>query len=818
MATIWISDFRGRQLQYCTNLDENIDSSSDIYIVDDTAEYSWLSSNAMVQLPLLSLDKANVVIMLGFNDCVYSCIWNTFNIDKIADDYIETVNSLIEQYPTFNFYFCSVNPISDNYPSAEYPTNSIPLVLLDTKIKAFNNKISTSCTATFIDSYTYLTSTSFEAYDGIRYNMNTYNVLRNYIENNFKVEGGINFVPRLTAPNSEDEEYLYWTHTSAGGYNECVKVNGNSVLPNCVGYAWGRFYEILNSKPTLSKGNAELWYQNNDGYERGDTPKLGAVICWRHGIVGDDSSISGIDAGHVAIVEEINEDTITISESAYGGFKDGSQFKTRQLKKGTSTDKESWWSYANNYYFQGFIYNPAVTSTSGTASQSQGQVTKADVTINNRSLTESEQQLNARYIWQYLGSKRDDKEGWSLNAVAALLGNMQAESSINPGRYEAYTYNESSSLWLGPNPTQSEIATWLEKYKSAKGRYPGFGLTQWTSTGATSWSQHKLVSWCSTNNLDPADIDSQLKRIEWEAENGQQWYGFEQDRKDYPISFKDFTTSTEEPEWLAAAFLLRYEIPGNRYDYVKARGENARRWYDFLLPYAPGFGPTFKAINFKVDTVDTTSVKASFVVTYGASGYYKLFDSNGNLLNTVNLTIENSEEPVIITFTQPGLVPNTDYELFIEVSSEDGSSKKEATLNFHTLQDFPTPVDNLKLELAEELSINPLFNLSTTLNSKWGYWKSNGYGFDLQLIINGTCIEEKVISNITNLNFKIEDYFNSYEIAIDDTIQIGARAWTIDNNRNKIYDDNYIKKSNSICLLKKPIIMYLNDKNNITIS
>lgn len=808
MITVWISDFRGRQLQYCTNLDENSDSNSDIYIVNDIAEYSWLSSNATAQLPLLSLDKANVIIMLGFNDCVYSCIWNTFDIGEIANSYIETINSLIEQYPAFNFYFCSINPVNGDYPSADFPTNKIPLTLLDTKIKAFNNKVSTSCNAIYIDSYSYFTSTSFETYDGIRYNMDTCNYLKNFIKNTIKINGGINFIPRTTAPNPNDEEYLYWTHIDAGGYNKCNKITENSVLPSPAGYAWGRFYEILGNEPKLSTSHAEQWYLNTaDGYERGTEPKLGAVMCWQGGTTTNSNGADGF--GWVSIVEQINEDgSIIVSESV------SSEIIWRNLTRNNNNDR---WGISEGYSFQGFIYNPAVVDANNT-NQSQGYVTKADVTINNRSLTESEQQLNARYIWQYLGSKRDNKEGWSLNAVAALLGNMQAESSINPGRYEAYTYNESSSLWLGPNPTQSEIIAWLEKYKNAKGRYPGFGLTQWTSTGATSWSQHKLVSWCSNNNLDPADIDSQLKRIEWEAENGQQWYGFEQDRKDYPISFKEFTTSTEEPEWLAAAFLLRYEIPGNRYDYIKARGENARRWYDFLLPYAPGFGPTFKAINFKIDAIGTTSVKASFVVTYGTSGYYKLFDSTGNLLNTVNLTIETSEEPTVVTFTQHGLIPNTDYELFIEVSSEDGSSKKEATLNFHTLQDFPTPVDNLKLELADEFSISPLFRLSAALNSKWGYWKSNGYGFDLQLIINGTCIEEKVISNITNLNFKIEDYFNSYEIAIDDTIQIGARAWTIDNNRNKIYDDNYIKKSNSICLLRKPIIMYLNHKNNITIS
>lgn len=90
----------------------------------------------------------------------------------------------------------------------------------------------------------------------------------------------------------------------------------------------------------LSRANAELWYGfTADGYQRGSTPKLGAVICWH-------STRSG---GHVAIVEEIkpNGDIVT-SNSAYSG----SYFYMKTL------------SPRNNYYmgsaytFQGFIYNP----------------------------------------------------------------------------------------------------------------------------------------------------------------------------------------------------------------------------------------------------------------------------------------------------------------------------------------------------------------------------------------------------------------------------------------------------------------------------
>lgn len=150
------------------------------------------------------------------------------------------------------------------------------------------------------------------------------------------------FNPRLAAPSTTDK---YWIHTSKGGLNSCILVSGNSCLPNCVGYAWGRFYEIMGKQPKLSRSNAEMWYGTNDGYERGSTPRLGAVICWRKGQVGN----SADGAGHVAIVEKINSDnSIVISESGYNSFR----FRTRTLKAP--------YSIGGTYALQGFIYNPSV--------------------------------------------------------------------------------------------------------------------------------------------------------------------------------------------------------------------------------------------------------------------------------------------------------------------------------------------------------------------------------------------------------------------------------------------------------------------------
>lgn len=170
---------------------------------------------------------------------------------------------------------------------------------------------------------------------------------------------------RTTAPSTDNKYYI---HTSKGGKNKCILISGNSCLPNCVGYAWGRSMEISGGKMNkLSLSNAELWYGNTkDGYKRGSTPKLGAVICYRKGQVG----VGNDGAGHVAIVEKIYSDgSILISESGYKSFR----FRTTKLKKG--------YYYASGYTFQGFIYNPYVTDSTTTTTTSKPSTTTGGVKV-----------------------------------------------------------------------------------------------------------------------------------------------------------------------------------------------------------------------------------------------------------------------------------------------------------------------------------------------------------------------------------------------------------------------------------------------------
>lgn len=162
----------------------------------------------------------------------------------------------------------------------------------------------------------------------------------------------MSFSPRLSAPSTTNKCYI---HTSYGGYNSCIRIKGNSVLPNCVGYAWGRAREILGSTPKLSRGNAETWYGFSDGYSRGKTPKLGAIIVWAKGRIGNSKD----GAGHIAVVEQIHSNgSFTVSQSGYTGKK---RFWTSTIPKS---------GYLKGYRFLGFIYLPISISSSSSSSSS----------------------------------------------------------------------------------------------------------------------------------------------------------------------------------------------------------------------------------------------------------------------------------------------------------------------------------------------------------------------------------------------------------------------------------------------------------------
>lgn len=147
---------------------------------------------------------------------------------------------------------------------------------------------------------------------------------------------------RYEAPAADNKYYL---RPEYGGYNNCINISGGSVLPNCVACCYGRWLESANETSCrLSTGDAENWWDYPDGYERGQTPKQGAIMCWRKGAAHDGSD----GHGHVEFVEQVNADgSVITSGSNYGG--------TRWYRHTRQKPYE-----IAGQVFQGFIYHPWV--------------------------------------------------------------------------------------------------------------------------------------------------------------------------------------------------------------------------------------------------------------------------------------------------------------------------------------------------------------------------------------------------------------------------------------------------------------------------
>ena len=148
--------------------------------------------------------------------------------------------------------------------------------------------------------------------------------------------------------------------------------------------------------------------------------------------------------------------------------------------------------------------------------------------------------------------------GWTPNAIAAILSNMESESGINPARWE--------------NDSVGNLGK-------------GLGLVQWTPAS-------KLIVWISEQyfqgflpNEDYLDGDNQLERIKYELENGLQYKPTLQ----FKETFYEWATSTKNPGYLAAAFMKNYERPSKQgWGVQMQRAKNARRWYIFLTGSDPG--------------------------------------------------------------------------------------------------------------------------------------------------------------------------------------------------------------------------------------
>lgn len=155
--------------------------------------------------------------------------------------------------------------------------------------------------------------------------------------------------------------------------------------------------------------------------------------------------------------------------------------------------------------------------------------------------------------------------GWTVQAVCAVYGNIEAESGYNPWRWEGDSVpTTSGSMSHGYGFPQFTPATKYIDDPNAQAN-EGYGPNFSNSAG------------------NVFDGDSQLRFIDEYADYAiNPLYNF-------PITYEEFKTDTTlSPEYLAKAWLHNYERPRDQGTGVEDyRAAIARYWYDILIEYDP---------------------------------------------------------------------------------------------------------------------------------------------------------------------------------------------------------------------------------------
>ena len=223
------------------------------------------------------------------------------------------------------------------------------------------------------------------------------------------------FIPRAKIPEISNK---YFMRTASGGWNPCIRgrdatgatCTGRDVLPNCVGYAVGRFNEIIGAGNCkyLASVNAErmISIAHAQGLIVSPVPVLGGCMCWAKG----SATNSADGAGHVAIVEAVNPDgTITTSDSAW---------KSTAFYMPHRSGRN--WSQNGQYTFLGCIVNPgAIPGKRPTVTVKRG--------MNGEAVKWVQEMLTAHGFGGYLGKSGVD------GAFGANTENAVARFQISRG-------------------------------------------------------------------------------------------------------------------------------------------------------------------------------------------------------------------------------------------------------------------------------------------------------------------------------------------------------------------------------------------------
>lgn len=213
-------------------------------------------------------------------------------------------------------------------------------------------------------------------------------------------------------------------------------------------------------------------------------------------------------------------------------------------------------------------------------------------------LSQDQMQVNALFIWRYM----HNNYGWTLSATAGMLGNIEAESTMNPARPQnnAVTnrWYPSAPGYTGNAPTPT--TTWygyglyqITPYLALSGKRENpYNYGNWAlnrgytfdyNTGGTGGMMEPQLDWLMSgapekkyyNTSDP-------------TANQAKWYSHRSSafRAATPAIYG---ASNDTPENCAITFYWDLERSGAMSP--GTRPSLARKWYDYLLNFSPVVPP-----------------------------------------------------------------------------------------------------------------------------------------------------------------------------------------------------------------------------------
>ena len=179
-------------------------------------------------------------------------------------------------------------------------------------------------------------------------------------------------------------------------------------------------------------------------------------------------------------------------------------------------------------------------------------------------LTEEQMQQNARYIYYYFKNL-----GWTTEAICGVLGNMEIESGINPGKWQVW--NE-ETLGYG-------LVQWSED----DGNY--FLYTDLKADGVNEKAESNPQG-LMNDELEVLVDTCQPSKYRWITDLAPPYYArkdFADNKTPKDMSFNEFVKSTCNPGDLALVFHACYERSGDFEERLQLRVDAANKWYDYFL-------------------------------------------------------------------------------------------------------------------------------------------------------------------------------------------------------------------------------------------